>query len=421
MLEAVRRRARRGHATERGVLREPLTAAQRAEVARLLGTPWDVAGGPVRLQDLGSALAEHGLTVRGFVEALDGEELVDQRALRAEREAAATREVAAVVELMGTVGIEAELTRTWLTEAGLPRGGTGELLDLAERVARVLRRLPIQPPQRLAGLAAAEFANAHALDYREELGRALVRLIALVHDLPRPMRAGRDWRRAWAAAGVLCDGVSSRALALNLPLAGDAAAVRWFDVAPGEPVWVSLRSITGSWTAPTGTTVFVCENPTVLEAGADELGADCPPLVCTDGIPSIAALDLVSGLAAAGCEILARADVDESGFVVVEQVRSAAPAARLWRFDPATYARHFGLTEVSDRPDTGEVTLRHLRDLHARHGIALHEEAILDQLLADLGEFGRAGASARNASTDSTAGGGVRGGGCGDVDDPGLR
>src|SRR5262249_56742562 len=138
-------------------------------------------------------------------------------------------------------------------------------------------------------------------DYGEELGRAVSRLIAVTHGLPRPVRAGRDWRRAWAAAGVRCDGVSSRVLALNLPLRGDAPAARWSAAAPGEPLWLSLRSITGAWSVPAGNRVFACENPTVLEAAADELGPDCPPLICTDGIPSLAALDLVAGLAAAGC------------------------------------------------------------------------------------------------------------------------
>jgi len=61
--------------------------------------------------------------------------------------------------------------------------------------------------------------------------------------------------------------------------------------------------------------VFVCENVTVLEAAADELGSACPPMVCTDGVPSSAALDLVGRLAAEGCRISVRADVDEAGFV----------------------------------------------------------------------------------------------------------
>ncbi|MEV6876599.1 DUF2399 domain-containing protein [Amycolatopsis sp. NPDC051128] len=388
VLEAVRHRARRGFGTERGALRLALTPVQRTEVARLLGTRWDVGGGPVRLQDLGATLAEHGLTVREFVEALDGKPLVDQRKLREDRKAAAGADVARAVELMTASGVDPVVVQTWLADPGLPRAEGGGLLILVQQAVRVMRRLPLEPRQRLAQLAASEFSNAHALDYREELGRAVSRLIALIHGLPRPMRAGRDWRRAWATVGVLCDEVSSRVLTLNLPLSGDAAAVRWTTVAEGEPLWLSLRSINGTWTAPAGTAVFVCENPTVLEAAADEFGSRCPPLVCTDGIPAIAALDLVSGLAAAGCEFVVRADIDEAGFVVVDQVRAAAPGARTWRFDCTTYAQYLGLDETGDLSGGTEAALLRLRDLHAQHHVALHEEALLDHLLADLGAVG---------------------------------
>ncbi|WP_218579031.1 SbcC/MukB-like Walker B domain-containing protein [Phytohabitans houttuyneae] len=82
---------------------------------------------------------------------------------------------------------------------------SGNLRTLIEQVSHVWRRLPepAQPRVRLAQLAATTWQDAHALDYREELGRAVSRLIAVTHRLPRPLSAGRDWRRAWAAVGVL--------------------------------------------------------------------------------------------------------------------------------------------------------------------------------------------------------------------------
>jgi hypothetical protein len=87
-------------------------------------------------------------------------------------------------------------------------------------------------------------------------------------------------------------------LVLDLPLDGPAPAARLCAATPGEPVWLSLRALDGEWSAPTGTQVFVCENPTIVEAAADELGSCCPPVVCTDGIPTTAALDLLAGLSA---------------------------------------------------------------------------------------------------------------------------
>jgi uncharacterized protein (TIGR02679 family) len=390
VLEAVRQRAQRGHATESGVLRVTLTDPQRREVARLLGTPWDISRRPVRLQNLAAALAEHGLTVRTFVEALDGRPLVDERQLRAEHRAAADAEKSAVVAMLGQIGVSRVDAEAWLADPGLPRAGLGSLRTLTEQVTRVWRSLPgpAQPRVRLAQLAATVKQDAHALDYREELGRAVARLIAVTRGLPRPLSAGRDWRQAWAAAGVLCDAVSSRVLVVNLPLEGGAPAALWSSAAPGEPLWLSLRSISGSWSISADSTVFVCENPTILEAAADELGPRCPPLVCTDGIPTIAALDLIAALAANGCAIAVRADIDEAGFVAVEQVRSVAPAARAWRFDPSTYARYLGLTGVVETADE-QGQLRQLRELYAQHRVPLHEEALLDQLVSDLASADR--------------------------------
>jgi uncharacterized protein (TIGR02679 family) len=384
VLDALRQRAQRGHGTESGALRVSLTGPQRREVARLLGTPWDVSGRPVHLQGLAVALAEHGLTVREFVEALDGRPLVNQRDVRAQQEATADAERSAASDALARAGIEPATAKAWLTDPGLPRAGSGDLLALTERATEVWRRLPGTTARgvRLAHLAATVLQDAHALDYRGELGRAVSRLIALTHGLPRPLSAGRDWRRAWAAAGVFCDAVSSRVLVLNLPLLGDVPAARLSAAAPGEPLWLSLRSLSGSWSAPQEATVFVCENPTVVEAAADELGSRCPPLICTDGVPSIAALDLIGGLAASGCAVAVRADIDEGGFVVVEQVRSVAPAVTPWRYDASTYARHLGATtpETDDEHDW----LTHLRQLYARHQVPLHEETLLDELVRDL-------------------------------------
>jgi uncharacterized protein (TIGR02679 family) len=284
-------------------------------------------------------------------------------------------------------GISEACVDAWLTDTGLQRPGSGALASLAEQVAQVWRQLPgaTGPSVRLAGLAASSQENAHGLDYSELLGRVLSRLIALAYGLPRPRRAGRDWRRAWAAAGVRCDDVSSRVLVLDLPLDGPAPAARLCAATPGEPVWLSLRALDGEWSIATGSHVFVCENPTIVEAAADELGSHCPPIVCTDGIPTMAALDLLAGLWTRGSSTSVRADVNEAGLVVVEQVLSVANEATLWRYDTATYAAHLGLPDqgASTNGDTGE-RLARLRDLYRLHGTPLHEEVLLNELLQDL-------------------------------------
>jgi uncharacterized protein (TIGR02679 family) len=173
---------------------------------------------------------------------------------------------------------------------------------------------------------------------------------------------------------VLCNEVSSRVLTLNLPLRGDAAAVALATARPGEPVWLTLRSLSGPWTAASKTPVYVCENPTIVEAAADVLGAQCLPLVCTDGIASAAALALVGGLDGAGCGIHARADFDRAGLTILDQLRTVAPGLRLWRFDAETYAAILGSGDTAVHGDFEASMLTR----------PVHEETALSLLLTDL-------------------------------------
>ncbi|EWC64194.1 hypothetical protein UO65_0520 [Actinokineospora spheciospongiae] len=177
--------------------------------------------------------------------------------------------------------------------------------------------------------------------------------------------------------------MSSRVLALNLPLTGEAPAVKLCAAAPGEPVWLTLRSLVGAWTASRAD-VFVCENPTVTEAAADALGPTCPPLVCTDGTASGAALDLLSGLAAAGCAIHARADFDPAGFTIADQVLSVAPGALSWRFDQRTCATECGMSGRHAAPHDLVTAVAGLRVAYDRSRSPVHEERVLALLLSDL-------------------------------------
>ena len=73
--------------------------------------------------------------------------------------------------------------------------------------------------------------------------------------------------------GIDCDPVSSRVLVLNLPHDGDAPCARLAQAAGPEPLLLTLRSLTGSFRmAVPASDVYVCENPSVLIAAADQLG-----------------------------------------------------------------------------------------------------------------------------------------------------
>ncbi len=386
LLHAVRVRAQRGQHTETGTLSAlPLSADQRREIGLLLGARWEISGRPVRLQDVAARLAEHSLSVRQLSEVATGGPIEEYRALRERAAAQAAAERAQAAELLIARGIDQSDVDGWLADPSLPRSGDGGLLDMTSRVATVWACLPPNgKPIRLAQLAANALHDSHALDASEPLGRAVARLAAVAHELDRPQRAGLTWRDAWAAVGVRCDTVSSRVLTVNLPLSGTSPAVRLCAVSAGEPVWLTLWSLSGDWSAPQGTAVFVCENPTIAEVAADALGPRCPPLVCTDGIARGAALDLIGGLANAGCSIMARADIDTAGFTVVDQTLSVAPNARLWRFDAQVYATAHGLPLPGDVPAGTDLAIAQLRGAYDDHRVSLHEEQILDVILSDL-------------------------------------
>ena len=391
VLDAVRTRAQRGQRTENGVLASlDLSESERYEVGLVLGTPWAMSGRPVRLQDLATRLGEHDASVLDLIEALDGVRPIENKVLRAASAQAMGAEIERARSLLASTGLDDAVMSTWLADASLPRAGTGALLSLIEEVTTVWLVLPGPHgvPVRLAALAAASRRDAHALDASTALGRAVARLCAAVYGLPRPQRAGLAWRAAWSAAGVRCDEVSSRVLVLNLPLLGDGPAVRLCAAASecAEPMWLTLRSLTGDWRIASGTTVFVCENPTVIEAAADTLGATCPPMLCTDGMPSSAAVDVVARLAEHGADLHLRADFDAAGLTIVDQLASAAPQAERWRFDARTYVEFACLDPVT-RPRLAEHDaddLAALRTAYLDVGVAVHEEQLLDALLTDL-------------------------------------
>ena len=125
----------------------------------------------------------------------------------------------------------------------------------------------------------------------------------------------------------------------------------------------------------------MCENPPVVEAAADALGASCPPLVCTDGVPTAAVLALLDRLAASGCDLWVRADFDAAGQTVVQTIQARVGSITPWRFDRRTYEAVSG---------------RDVESLAAPLPVVVHEEALLATLIDDL----------RHARSAGCAGGG---------------
>jgi uncharacterized protein (TIGR02679 family) len=334
VLAAARQRREAGHGTTGRPLQVVLTSAERDQVGRLLGTTWVLSGRQVGAKMLATAIESLG----GDLDALLTETGGPLRDLPAERAAArrdADRERALAASTLTAAGVPAEVITGWLARRGLPRAGSGQLLELAERCGQVWRNLPGPAGSTvlLTVLAAETLGDPHALDKGSAVAAGVLRLLGA--DVPA---TAEDWRGAWEEAGVVCDPVSSRVLVLNLVLRGDAAACRLTAAAGPEPLWLTWRSLSGPFDCESPD-VHVCENPSVVIAAADQLGPNALPLVCTNGRPSAAVRRLLSELAAHGATIHARADDDASGRDIIGALRSLLPSMRLWRYPAAPAAR----------------------------------------------------------------------------------
>ncbi len=333
VLAAARRRLEAGHAMTGRPMRVSLTGAERNQVGRLLGTSWVLSGRQVGARALAEAIGSLGSDLESLLVAAEGGPLRDRPAERAASLDLAVRERVRAAEVLAAAGVPGEPAERWLARRGLPRAGSGQLLELAERCALVWRQRPAPDGSTvlLTVLAAAALGDPHALDRGSAVAAGVLRLLG--HDVPA---TAETWRAAWEEAGVVCDPVSSRVLVLNVRLFGDAPACRLTEAAGAEPLWLTWRSLTGTFRPASagggGPPVYACENPSVLIAAADQLGAAALPLVCTNGRPSAAARRLLTGLASGGAVLRVRADDDAAGQEIVSGLAAVIPGMQLWRY-----------------------------------------------------------------------------------------
>ncbi|WKX13248.1 TIGR02679 family protein [Streptomyces sp. NL15-2K] len=387
LVDRARQRMARGRPLTGSVILSGPDESQRRAAERLLGRAPRAGGSlSVRLDTVDAILRRSGVSRDGLA--------------------------AAVVALTGPVTLRSEVRdreeRAW-EEAYAPLGTLdAELADWAERIrgdglvrrlartpeaagplveaaVRALRALPVSPPTSRATFAAQNLSGAHALDEGTPLATLVLSGIRSLTGFPDG--AGAAWRReAWASAGLLKDDLSSTVLTLNLR---GTPSLDWMADA-GEPAVLTLRSLTRRTpvaAVPATGTVHVCENPAVLSAAADAFGPKCPPLVCLQGQPSAAALTLLRDLSAQGAVLLHHGDFDWGGIRIATALRRSLPW-RPWRYTAAHYRA--AVTRVAEAPDlTGPPAATpwdpDLAVALAECGVRVEEEAVLDDLLADLG------------------------------------
>jgi uncharacterized protein (TIGR02679 family) len=257
---------------------------------------------------------------------------------------------------------------------------------LVERVTAALAALPAGGVS-IPRFSATVLADSHALD--DGRPEATLVLKALQHRAGGggPLPPGEDRRALWATAGLLRDELTSSVLVLGLTGAGTSLtdAVLRAHAGAREPTRLVLRQLVRhppDLRSYRGTTVHVCENPAVLAAAAEALGADSRPLLCVEGQPSSAAQTLLAALRETGADLVYHGDFDWGGLrignLVVERF-----GARPWRFDTAAYRAAPAGPRLLGRPATAAWDDA-LAPAMAERDVAVHEEQVLDGLLHDL-------------------------------------
>jgi uncharacterized protein (TIGR02679 family) len=273
----------------------------------------------------------------------------------------------------------------WLRASGavtrLPRAKAGVVLPVAvEALARVLA--DNRAPTGLAELASEITGDAHGLDNGYPAAALVLRGIAYALQIT-PAASAAERRDLWQRVGVSTDEVSG-------------TVITWALRPPGDDRWSAMmreRADLGLIThltvhelhrsadlARPGEVIHACENPQVLQGlAAAGVGR---PVACMSGNP-----------AAAGIALLARStvryhgDFDWPGIAIARRVFGLG--AQPWRFGRADYEAAIERLPADSRLGlTGRAQATPWDEgLHAAMeaaDVAVHEEAIMDQLLADL-------------------------------------
>ena len=406
LVRRVRDRLEAGRPLTGTVTLPAATLEQRRAVERLTGrAARSGASLSVSLTEVDRILRDSGAAPRGLAEAitrLTGP-LRDRNREQADLVAAWA---AAFASLDAAVDSRDELARWrgWLDATGVvrrlaPQPARARLL--LTQVAEVLRRLPSSGVP-IGRLAAECCGDAHALDDGRPVGTLVLSAVRALAGLPFAADPAAGSRRAsWAAVGVHLDELSSLVLCLGLP--GDTRTALGRTLAScreaGQPAVLTLRQLrchTEPLTAGPlaaaplpAAQVRICENPVVVAAAADELGAGCQPLVCVGGQPSAAGWRLLELLAAGGAEFGYHGDFDWGGVRIAGAVYHRVNWRPWWydrqAYEAAVSAAH-RLTPLARLAGEPAATPwdPELAVAMRRGNVRVEEELTLDALLQDL-------------------------------------
>ncbi|MDP9074375.1 MAG: TIGR02679 family protein [Actinomycetota bacterium] len=252
----------------------------------------------------------------------------------------------------------------------------------------VLGQLPQLARRGLSQLANRVLGDAHGLDAATPTGRLVTAALAHRKGLTGPLRSAQR-RQLWADQGIIFDETSSTVLTLGLrpdPLGPlTEAAHRWADGA--TPLTIPLAAVqVERWQVSPGTTIWTCENPSVLAAAVGTSAT----VICLEGRPSLAAVLLLRGLVNSGALVRYHGDFGSGGISIANEVISNMGATP-WRFgvqDHQQALRRAADTATELRPLRGAVPDAcwdpELAPSIRLAGVEVEEESVIDLLLSDI-------------------------------------
>jgi uncharacterized protein (TIGR02679 family) len=298
--------------------------------------------------------------VRSLTERLRGP-LPDRAALRRAHQASRAalwdwfeRSAAAVPLLAGHPGGAARWVAT-VRAAGPPGGDVDAGRHRLQSVLAAVAALPADGTP-LAAFASDTIGSPHALDRGRWAAAAVLGAVAAVTDSEPPTDA-ESARELWERVGVAPDPLSSTVLIFGLRPAGpDPVAAYLLDMAEaGEAAVLTLAQLRRWPLAPLASTevVYVVENPSLVADAAGRHRAG-PPLVCSSGRPTVAAVTSLRQLGAGGAALRQHADFDPAGLGITAWLAARAGTVP-WRMSADDYraaARPDGTPLVGRIPPT---------------------------------------------------------------------